>query len=126
MLDPASRNPAEDGMIDVAVLELADSERPRPAALVRYVAQQPARFGMVRLALEDVAQSKSGMGIVRRSGRGSPFCQVEQFGRRLEANLQKLCGPGLGCPCPCRLPGPAAHTGQSPAPGTNNLGQGCH
>ena len=83
-------------MIDVAVLELADSERPRPAALVRYVAQKPARFGMVRLPLEDFAKTDCGMCINRRSGRGSPLCQVKQLGRRLEANLLELREPRLG------------------------------
>ena len=112
-------------MIDIALLELADSERPRPTPFVRNVSQEPTRFGMVRLAIEHLAQTNCGVGIDRRFGLKSPLGQVKQLGRRLQADLPQFRRPVRIESLPPGLAGPLA-TLASPLLCEGHLGQRSH
>ena len=94
---PVGLDPAEDGMVDVALLELLDGERTRPPLLVRDITQQPTRLGMIGRALHDVPKAGAGHRITRRRRFRRAPGQVEEIGRRA---TEDLLDAGAGLPRP--------------------------
>ncbi len=70
-------------MVDDSLLELASREGPGPASFVRNIAQQPARFGLVGLPLENFAKRQPGERIMRGVGGCRLFRQAKILDCRL-------------------------------------------